>query len=212
MVCRMIYYLYVRDNITSSYCQVMGSSGVIIDGTLLGMAGDPFGETHSGHPDVGAEAISDRAFVSVDHVGPLQGFLLAGGRVVFHYQAAGFSIPVIYDELDLPLGVGWADVAVNDVSKGVLVFFVFSMKFALKKEFDVIRGVVAGFLLVPSVHGSFDAPIYIPIRMAIINEDLGNSFQFSMSVNPRGAVRESSPDEGADGRLLISLGALALSV
>lgn len=48
--------------------------------------------------------------------------------------------------------------------------------------------------------------------MSAVNKDLGNMIQLCMHVHPRRAVQEGSPDEGTDGGVHISLGALTLPI
>lgn len=154
------------------------------------------------------------AFVSVDNTGFLQGILLEGAWLflITRLLVFLFLIPVKYDEFNSLIGLGQADVPFNDGPEGVFVFFKSSMELSLVEKFHVIRGVGARFLMVPSVHGSSNPHVYLPIHVSTINEDLGSTFQFSMGVSPEGEVRESSSDEGADGGVLISLEALTLSI
>lgn len=56
-----VNYFDVRDYVFSCYSLVMDGPGMVKDGPLLGVTGNPLGETHGGHTDVRTEASSDGA-------------------------------------------------------------------------------------------------------------------------------------------------------
>ena len=115
----------------------MGPPQVVMNSSLLKVAGYSFRKSHCSHTNVILSATRDRAFIMVDHIA-LSYHILTRGGVIAHNQRGGLLVFIVDNQFNYFIVVGWFDVLADDTSESFFIFFMFSVILIFIEQFQVL--------------------------------------------------------------------------